>query len=188
VTTSPFPGLTLAEFDALPLSARVAAAAAPYLGYRYSLDKPGAAYASGAMPSGFVARGTLTNCSTFTSSVLMAVYPRAPWTMDLYRQLQVSGTPFVADSPIRAVDAVGVGQAVLAFTAGDWHLVQAWRGVTPPAGGGHAFFVYALTASELIVLEASGNAQGGPGPRMIRRDVEWMRSTYRHLHLARLWP
>ena len=186
-------GLTRSVFVGLPLSARVAVCAMPYLGWGYDSKHPSVAYPSGSVPDCVVYAGRAgqfedhekTDCSTQATSILMACYPDAPWDWLAYTELQLFCEPFVSDSPIEAVRRMGIGYRVDRFYVGSWHLVQGWREANPPAGGGHLFLVYA-EATFLQVLEATGTSKGGIGPQFSQKREEDMHARYTLLHIARL--
>lgn len=157
-------GLSREAWRALPLDVRIHLAAAPYLGWRYDLTRPRLAYCSPSVPESLVGGKRVTNCSTLTSSVLTASFPTNPWTLREYGDLQVFADRLLdnPDSPIQAVERVGVGSRVSDFVEGLWHLVQGLRSKEPYRG--HAILVRAFADGNLRVLEASSR-EGGIGPR-----------------------
>jgi len=155
-------GLTEEGWLDLPLGVRLRLAASCYLGWGYARDYPHVPFHAPGLPEklySVVDRNT--NCSTFTASLLMAVYPREAWTAEDYGDLQVYADrlPARPDSPCQAVERHGLGTRVAAPVVGRWHLMQGWRifGAKP---SGHGIFVYARSA-DLLVLEAATS----PGPR-----------------------
>lgn len=186
-------GFTLDEYLTLPLGARVAICAAPYLGWHYDHKQPAVAYESGSVPPYLVGRGRGTDCSTMTTSVLMGLYPLAHWTPREYADLQSFADCFKlgvgesyhprGDAPIAAVERVGVGHVTRQWMTGSWHLVQGWRSVHPPTGGGHAFLVFA-EARRLEVLQATSAKD--LGPEFTWRTEAELAATYPTLHIARL--
>jgi hypothetical protein len=164
-------GLTRREWVRHALDIRIRIAAGPYLdSWDYSIewgkakvlyDLPDAMGAEGVEWK--AGDGRLTNCSTLTASLLTSVYPDAPWTMREYGDLQVFKDRLDAgqtDSPIRAVERMGIGKRVDKPTEGKWHLVQGWRSLDPPRG--HAFLVLAFDDVNLQVLEATSRRSIGP--------------------------
>jgi hypothetical protein len=193
-------GLDADYWEKHALDIRIRLAAAGYLGgdWNYSLTKPKVLYD---MPDEMRANSLeiselelkdgdnrVTNCSTMTASILTSVYPSAPWSVQDYGDLQVFGDrlPAHPDSPIRAVERVGVGQRVGLLMPGRWHLVQGWRRFDPnkPSYSGHAFLVLADDNGDVDqVLEAT--SIDNIGPRYKRTTLEGLRKQYpKGLHLA----
>ena len=69
------------------------------------------------------------------------------------------------NSPIQAVERMGIGSRVLGFTSGVWHLVQGVRHMDADDFNGEALLVRCFPDQQLHVLVASGNRNGGIGPR-----------------------
>ena len=178
-------GLVKPDYLALPVAARIAIAAAPFLGYRYIRHDSEVAYAVGATPPALVGTKWRTNCSSMTSAIIQAVYPDAGWTIRDYLKLQVSGKGYEADWPIDAVVGRDIAKRQDSFTPGCWHLVQAWRGKVPDDGG-HAYLVYCHPdGATLQILEAS--SAGDIGPRLVERTLGWLRKRYRGgIYIGRL--
>jgi len=187
------PGLTDSEYAALPLSARIYAAAARFLGMRYATRDSDVRYPyhAGTLPESRVG-GDRVNCSPMTTAILMAVYDK-PWTPDDYGDLVVFAESLQrypkGDSPIRALERYEIAQRIPAFTSGDWHLVQYWNrrdanGHAVAAGGGHSVLVY-FEGSDCWTLEAT--SKGGIGPKFsAKKPRDFTRKAL--LHIARLWP
>lgn len=154
-------GLSQDTFRRLPLRARVAIVSSLFLGWRYSLTAPRVPFKLGSLPLGLVtAFGGKTNCSTATAAILMGCFPEAPWTLREYGDLQVFADrlPGLPDSPIRAIERVGIGSRVTAPVANCVHLVQGWRKIGPNAADfrGHAVLVVVgEDPTRLLVLEAT---------------------------------
>lgn len=194
---SPFPGLTLGEFAELPLAARIACAAAPFLGWRYAFTTPRVPYAAGTIPGLIVGGEMVTNCSTMTTAILMATFATyaRDWTHADYADLQVfagslKAYPF-GDSPIVAAERQRLGQAVGDFDEGHWHLVQTWRrknagGSADPTGGGHATLVF-FDGDVCWTLEATGNRSGGVGAQFTAKPLAYF-DKMALCHRLRLWP
>lgn len=189
------PGLSPAEFARLPLAARIYTAAAPFLGMRYSLSDPSVPYAAGSIPSALVGRNRLTNCSTMSTAILMAVYPDREWTQQDYADLQVFAESLTAhpkgDSPIVAAERHNLGQRVPRFEEHEWHLVQTWNRKNPDGtpiarSGGHSRLVY-YDGDRCWTIEATGNSKGGVGAKMSAKTPADF-SGYALVHMMRLWP
>jgi hypothetical protein len=159
----------------LPLGVRIHACAAFYLGWRYTYQSPRVPYAAERIPGSVVnGIGGVTNCSTLTAGVLLAVYPDGGWDGQSYGDLQVFADRLadgVGDSPIRAVERAGVGARVAAPLPG-WALCQGWRVAGPDPGDwrGHAVILHSRGPAGLRVLEASSRS-GKIGPRW--RQTSW---------------
>lgn len=175
--------LDLDSWDALSLDLRVPLAAVPFLGWRYCRRSPRVPYSPcDAYPGAIVdASARLTNCSTMTSAVVMALYPRAAWAAEHYRMLQVyRGQPY--DAPTRAVVDVGVGRRVDALRPECWHLAQLYT--APPSG--HAVLLRAAAegADQAWMLHASSRDERGP--TIDRVSLRALRERYPIVHLAAL--
>lgn len=158
-------GFSESEWLALSLTARIRLTASLYLGWGYSLRDPQFAHWHPALPQSRVRppfTASVTNCSSHTASQLIACYPRNPWTETEYAELQVFRELLEAgrdDSPMDAIERVGVGNRTGGFIDYSWHLVQGWRSFDPPSG--HAFLVYSGPHG-LIMLEATSRGYVGP--------------------------
>ena len=181
------------------LDIRIRIAAAPYIGWRYSLKEPHVAYS---LPEDMRASrletqtSRQTNCSTLTVSLLTSCYPLAAWGLQEYGDLQVFGDrlPDHPGAPVEAVERMGIGQAVQEFAERRWHLVQGWRrlGSRP---SGHAFLVLGGRTGRnqllgqgdpITILEASSR-ENNIGPRYRRATVASLRAEYpAGLFIARL--
>lgn len=183
MTTTPPTAHGLAGYDlgswlGLPLGTRIRLAASAYLGWPYrSGSVPAVAFSSPGVADKLVGQpATGVDCSTMTTSILTAVYPRAGWTQQDYADLQIFDAAR-RDSPMGAVVRRGVGLRVDDFAAGDWYLVQGWR----KSGGGHAFLVFAGTDS-ILKLESTSRKYtqtGTPiGPRWLPTTADALRKDY----------
>ena len=191
-------GISQTQWCDLSVDLRVRTAAAGYLsaGYGYDVAKPRVLWD---LPDAFGTVKALeggdrvTNCSTLTTSILTTAYPKNPWTLEDYGDLQVFADRLPAtDSPIRAVVRVGVGERVQRFIQNRWHLVQGVS-VTPKPNDfstfrGHAFLVRALPDGALLVCEATSrkDATGKRiGPRYRTTTLADLQQQYpADLHLA----
>lgn len=188
------------------LDIRIRIAAAPYIGWRYSLKEPHVAYS---LPDDMRASkletetSRQTNCSTLTVSLLTSCYPLVPWGLQEYGDLQVFGDrlPDHPGAPVNAVERMGIGQAAAEFSEGRWHLVQGWRRLDPgntnpkKRYSGHAFLVLGERVGRnqllgqqdpITILEASSR-ENNIGPRYRRTTVAGLRGEYpAGLFIARL--
>jgi hypothetical protein len=90
------------------------------------------------------------------------------------------------DTPIQAVERLGIGSRVNGFIDRVWHLVQGVRSVDPFRG--HAFLVKALGNGMLLIYEATSRG-GGNGPRFIvLTEVELVERYPAKLYKAALGP
>jgi hypothetical protein len=149
--------LDKATWVALPLGLRIRLAAYPFLGWAYRYAAPATPYTT-ALTSGLALEGDrTTNCSTLTTTILGAVYPDAAWTSREYGDLQVFADrlPSYPDSPIRAVQRMGVGSPVDDFDASGWYLCQGWwsLGAKP---SGHAVLIEARPDGIWVLQASSG--------------------------------
>lgn len=189
-------GLDADYWEKHALDIRIRLTAAGYLGgdWNYSLSKPKVLYD---MPDAMrmnsleiselelkYGDNRITNCSTMTASVLTSVFPSAPWNVQDYGDLQVFADrlPASPDSPIRAVERVGVGHHVLSLVPGRWHLVQGWRSLSPPSG--HAFLVLSDESGDIDqILEAT--SIDNIGPRYKKTNLDSLKKQYAAgLHFA----
>lgn len=186
-------GLTRGEFLALPLAARIQCAAAQFLGWRYSLLSPRVPFAAGSLPPSLVGGKRVTNCSTMTAAILMAVYDKE-WDHEDYEHLQcfpkwLEVYP-MGDSPLYACIDHEIGQRVYQFAPHHWHVVQVWRSVVDGAvmagGGGHSMLAY-FDGGTCWTIEASGNRSGGVGAKLSAKDPSAF-TNYAVCHMLRLRP
>jgi len=168
------------------VAARLAVCSLPYMGWGYESPPTGVAYRSGWLPPGLLVQGQGDiDCSTFTASVLMAMYPQAPWTEREYGDLQVfrDRLPDNPDSPIQAVERMCIGGSLTAETMepGFWHLLQLWR--RADFTGGHAVFAMRLTDGGYHTVESSSSCCG---PVRRHRPADWLDGYWR-VYAARLY-
>ena len=124
-----------------------------------------------------------TDCSTLSASLLMRLYPDAPWSQEDYADCQVMDATRLA-SPIEAVERVGVGVGADGWEPERLHLAQGWRSLRPLSG--HAFLVWSRGNGRLDVLESTSRELRGP--RWRETTPEALRALYPTLHLATLSP
>jgi len=165
--------LTVDEWRALPLTARILSGLGLYADWGYSLLEPRVAFSSPSIPSRIIEPAAkVTNCSTLTASLVTAAYPGGRWTAETYGMLQVFRELLPAtDTPVQAVEIAGVGGRSGVFVEGEWHLVQGVRRRAEHGFSGHAILAQAFPGGALMVVEAWGNKDGGPGPRIRWTDL-----------------
>lgn len=176
----------------MTLLARLHALARPYLDgtWRYPGPSDPAVYVAHPWPASVrgaavarVADERRVDCSTLTTSLIMALYPDAPWDQQDYGDMQVYDRRRPG-SPIDAVAHVGVGEAVAETAPESLHLLQAWRSLSPLSG--HAVLVYDRGTGTLDVLESTSR-ENRRGPRWRTATPESLRAEYPAArYLARL--
>lgn len=171
------------------LDIRIRLSAQPYLdgSWNYSLRAPRVLWdLPAAMQASRLVGRSVTNCSTLTTSIITSVYPDVPWSLTEYAELQVFDDQLPAtDTPVKAVERMGIGRIVSVFQQGEWHLVQGVRRMPSHARGfsGHAFLVNALEGGGLEVIEAT--SRSNIGPRYRRTTSQKLHDEYpAALHIA----
>jgi len=163
-------GLPEDEFRKLPLDVRLHCAMSDLVGWRYGTGaevrfpkfRP-------MLPSHLVDFGEKRiDCSSATAYLLATAFPQGRWSRDRYRELQImdASDPW---SPVKAVEAAGVGSRIDKPIPGVWALSQAWVDDTTSDGdglsGGHARIVKFITVDQMLVFEST-TRDGRIGPRI----------------------
>lgn len=172
--------LTRSDWLALPLAVRLYQCAALYVGWGYARTHPRTPFGAPGIPSSLVTDAkSITNCSTLTASIVMAMRPDRPWSQDEWADLQVWDASRLA-SPIEAVERMDVGDVVrYPSRAGGVYLMQGWRN----GRSGHAFLGHAADDGRVAVLDSGLDV----GPRWRWLTPVQLAGMYPHaLHVARL--
>ena len=158
--------LSLDEWVDLRLELRIRLAAGAFLGWRFTTSNPRVPFSAPGYPDSIVdPESRATNCSTLTSAMIAACYPKAGFDMAAYSQMQVYAEhlPEHPDAPIECVERLDIGEAVVGWSWNHWHLVQGYRSLAP-RWDGHALLCRP-DATGVLVLDAGGTV----GPRFMRR-------------------
>lgn len=182
-------GLSQREWEWHSVDMRLRIAAAPYMDGTWSYGGPRVLWE---LPAAMHVRSLESgkhriNCSTLTTSLLTAVFPSAPWTVQEYGDLQVFADRLPAtDSPVQAVQRMQIGAIVNGFVDGRWHVVQ---GVRRGPDHNRGFSGHALLArsdgARVQVIESTSLSNHGPRYRLTTAAELWNEFPSA-LHLAAL--